>query len=75
MGAHRLYRLYRHGGGGDSLKAYDAVQLAAGLALQGTLTARHIRLSFVSRDDALLTAARAEGLSVDNPLWHTDVNL
>lgn len=57
------------------LKAYDAVQLAAGLALQGTLTARHIRLSFVSRDDALLTAARAEGLSVDNPLWHTDVNL
>ena len=54
------------------LKAYDAVQLAAGLALKGTLAEQEIPLVFVSGDDTLITAARAEGLTADNPFWHTD---
>ena len=54
------------------LKAYDAVQLAAGLALKGTLAEQDIPLIFVSGDDTLITAAQAEGLTADNPFWHTD---
>lgn len=54
------------------LKAYDAVQLAAGLALKGTLAGQDIPLIFVSGDDTLITAAQAEGLAADNPFWHTD---
>jgi predicted nucleic acid-binding protein len=54
------------------LKAYDAVQLAAGLALKGTLAEQGIPLTFVSGDDTLITAAQAEGLTADNPFWHTD---
>jgi hypothetical protein len=54
------------------LKAYDAVQLAAGLALKGTLAEQDIPLVFVSGDDTLITAAQAEGLTADNPFWHTD---
>ena len=54
------------------LKAYDAVQLAAGLALKGTLAGQDIPLIFVSGDDTLITAAQAEGLTADNPFWHTD---
>jgi len=56
------------------LKAYDAVQLAAGLALRRTLAEQDIPLVFVSGDEALITAARAEGLTVDNPFWHTDLD-
>jgi predicted nucleic acid-binding protein len=52
------------------LKAYDAVQLAAGLALKGTLAEQDISLVFVSGDDTLITAAQAEGLTADNPFWH-----
>jgi len=54
------------------LKAYDAVQLAAGLALKGTLAKQDIPLVFVSGDDTLIAAAQAEGLTADNPFWHTD---
>jgi len=56
------------------LKAYDAVQLAAGLALRETLAEQDIPLVFVSGDDTLITAAQAEGLNVDNPFWHTDLD-
>ena len=56
------------------LKAYDAVQLAAGLALRETLAEHDIPLVFVSGDDTLITAAEAEGLTVDNPFWHTDLD-
>ena len=56
------------------LKAYDAVQLAAGLALRGTLAEQDISLVFVSGDNTLITAAQAEGLTVDNPFWHTDLD-
>lgn len=56
------------------LKAYDAVQLAAGLALRGTLAKQDIPLVFVSGDDTLINAAKAEGLTVDNPFWHTDLD-
>lgn len=56
------------------LKAYDAVQLAVGLALQRTLTPQDVALYFVSGDNTLLTAARAEGLAGENPFWHTDLD-
>jgi predicted nucleic acid-binding protein len=56
------------------LKAYDAVQLAAALTLQGTLIEHDVPLVFVSGDGALITAAHAEGLAVDNPFWHTDLD-
>lgn len=39
------------------LKAYDAVQLASGLALQETLAEQEISLVFVSGDDTLVSAA------------------
>ncbi len=50
------------------LKAYDAVQLAVGLRYRGVLAAR--QLTFISSDNTLVSAARAEGLSTDNPLTH-----
>ncbi|MBI2370894.1 MAG: type II toxin-antitoxin system VapC family toxin [Deltaproteobacteria bacterium] len=53
------------------LKAYDAVQLAAGLALRRGLDEQGALMTFVSSDDTLLTAAQAEGLTVENPLRHT----
>ena len=56
------------------LKAYDAVQLAAGLALKGVLEGQAARTILVSSDETLLTAAQDEGLTVDNPLWHTEVD-
>lgn len=56
------------------LKAYDAVQLAAGLALKRTLAEQDIPFVFVSGDDTLVTAAQTEGLTVDNPFWHTDLD-
>ena len=56
------------------LKAYDAVQLAVSLALHRTLAPHAVALRFLSGDDTLLAAARAEGLAVDNPFWHTDLD-
>ena len=50
------------------LRAYDAVQLATALRLDRVL--RDNRLSpvtFVSADEALCEAARAEGMSAENP--------
>jgi predicted nucleic acid-binding protein len=52
------------------LKAYDAVQLAVALRQQRAMAAYHLPLTFVSGDERLLEAARAEGLSVENPFDH-----
>jgi uncharacterized protein len=48
------------------LRGYDAVQLAAALAAAAALPG----LTFIAADDDLLYAARAEGLTADNPLLH-----
>lgn len=54
-----------------NLRGYDAVHLAAALALQAAYARRrHPPLTFVSADDAQLRAAGAEGLLVENPNWH-----
>jgi predicted nucleic acid-binding protein len=60
--------------GRHPLKAYDAVQLATGLALQARLSEHNSPLIFVSGDATLGAAAQAEGLTVDNPFWHTDLD-
>lgn len=52
------------------LKAYDAVQLATALALDESLRADNLSLAFVSGDEKLLQAARAEGLATENPFDH-----
>jgi predicted nucleic acid-binding protein len=48
------------------LRGYDAVQLAAALAAAAALPG----LTFIAADNDLLNAARAEGLTADNPLLH-----
>jgi len=51
-----------------ALGGYDAVQLATALTANAVLTAANLPpLVFVAADDDLLAAARAEGLSVENP--------
>lgn len=53
------------------LRGYDAVQLAAALTANSTLLANSLgSLTCISADTDLLTAARAEGLPVDNPNLH-----
>lgn len=52
------------------LKAYDAVQLAVALRQHEILMANDFQSTFVSGDTTLLDAARAEGLTVDNPFDH-----
>ena len=50
------------------LRAYDAVQLAAGLIANDTLLSSGIpALTFLSADTRLLNAAAAEGLGTDDP--------
>ncbi len=50
------------------LRAYDAVQLASALMTCDALLAAHLPpLTLLAADDRLLDAARAEGLTVDNP--------
>ena len=53
------------------LKAYDAIQLALALNANQSLQPDEMRLTFVTGDNALLQAARAEGLATDNPFQHT----
>jgi len=54
------------------LRAYDAVQLATSLLSNSDLVARALPpLTFVSSDQDLLKAARAEGLLVDDPILHS----
>jgi hypothetical protein len=47
--------------------AHDAVQLASALNLKDVLQKLGNSLIFVSADEALCDAARAESLSVNNP--------
>lgn len=53
------------------LRAYDAVQLACALLVRRGLHRRGMAPPlFVAADTTLLTAARTEGFTVDNPLQH-----
>lgn len=52
------------------LKAYDAIQLAIGLAVNEVCQSQAVQLTFVSSDRQLLAAARAEGLVVEDPHDH-----
>jgi predicted nucleic acid-binding protein len=53
------------------LRGYDAVQLATALIANDDLVEQeHPPLVFVASDNDLLAAARAEGLTADNPLEH-----
>ena len=53
------------------LRAYDALHLACACAVRDTLQQYGLPVPvFVTADDALLAAARAEGFLVDNPLQH-----
>lgn len=55
----------------QTLRGYDAVQLASAMILNRTLLTRELpALVFVSADDNLLTAAGNEGLFIENPNWH-----
>jgi uncharacterized protein len=61
------------------LRGFDAIHLASGLQLQETLAqqesgANALSSRYVTSDDRLLTAAQAEGLTVENPFWHTDLD-
>ena len=51
----------------NPLRGYDAVQLASALNLKDVLQKLGASLIFVSADETLCDAARAVGLSVDNP--------
>ena len=53
------------------LRAYDALHLACALAVREALQPYGLPAPlFVTADDALLVAARAEGFAVANPLQH-----
>jgi predicted nucleic acid-binding protein len=56
-----------------ALRGYDAVQLATALTVSEELTEAGIaRITFVSSDVDLNTAAAQEGLSVEDPQAHPD---
>jgi uncharacterized protein len=58
--------LHRH-----PLRAYDALHLACALAVRQAIERQQLSIPIlVAADDALLTAAAAEGFPVDNPLQH-----
>jgi predicted nucleic acid-binding protein len=56
------------------LRGFDAIHLASGLQLQESLVKQEEGgiITYVTGDDSLVTAGQSEGLSVDNPFWHTD---
>jgi uncharacterized protein len=61
------------------LRGFDAIHLASGLQLQDTLAQQEagdnaLSSTYVTSDDRLVTAAQAEGLTVENPFWHTDLD-
>ena len=57
------------------LRGYDAVQLATALVTNETLQTQNLPSPiFVASDRDLLTAATAEGIPVDNPLNHADLD-
>jgi predicted nucleic acid-binding protein len=61
------------------LRGFDAIHLASGLGLQETLAQQGaeddaLSSTYVTSDDRLVAAAQAEGLMVENPFWHTDLD-
>lgn len=57
------------------LRGYDAVQLATALVANETVHAQNLPSPiFVAADGDLLAAATAEGLPVENPLNHTNLD-
>ncbi len=69
IGNHAMKLVEKH-----SLRGYDAVHLAAALLLQETRRADHLPdMVFLAADDDLLQAAKAEGLSTDNPNHHASL--
>ena len=61
------------------LRGFDAIHLASGLQLQETLAQQEadgdaLASTYVTSDDRLVTAAQTEGLTVENPFWHTDLD-
>ncbi len=62
------------------LRGFDAIHLASGIQLQETLgqqgeAGQDLSSTYVTSDDQLISAAQAEGLSVDNPFWHTNLDI
>jgi predicted nucleic acid-binding protein len=55
---------------GRALRGYDSVQLAAALELNVAFARTGSAITMVSADEELNTAARAEGLVVENPNLH-----
>jgi uncharacterized protein len=55
----------------QSLRAYDAVQLASAISILPTVTqSPENSLTFLTADDRLLNAAQLENLQADNPNLH-----
>ncbi len=53
------------------LRGYDAIQLATALAANDSLAASNLSaLTFIAADEDLVSAARVEGLSADDPNRH-----
>jgi predicted nucleic acid-binding protein len=57
-----------------NLKGYDAIQLAVALYVNDLLKANDLLLTFVASDNTLLQAARAEGIAIENPFDHRDLD-
>ena len=62
------------------LRGFDAIHLASGLQLQETMgqqgeEGQELSSTYVTSDDQLISAAQAEGLSIDNPFWHTNLDI
>ncbi len=55
----------------NPLRGFDAVHLASGLRVRANLAGRE-ELRFVTSDAALVAAARAEQLTVDDPTAHPE---
>lgn len=58
------------------LRGFDAVHLASGLQLQASLDQQDEdqAIVYVTGDNTLTKAAKAECLIVDNPFWHTHLD-
>ncbi len=56
------------------LKGYDAIHLSTALAQVEFLQAYNVSLIFVAGDAQLLKAAQAEGLAVEDPFNHIDLD-
>ena len=61
------------------LRGFDAIHLASGLQLQETLEQQGaegdaLSSTHVTSDDRLVAAAQTEGLTVENPFWHIDLD-